>query len=66
MERNEEIRKIAYELWEEEGYPEGKEAEHWHRAEKIWEERNTGKKTAKTKKTAAKKSEKTAKKSSKK
>ncbi|RUT30374.1 DUF2934 domain-containing protein [Arsenicitalea aurantiaca] len=32
-ERDEEIRKRAYELWEEEGYPDGREHEHWQRAE---------------------------------
>lgn len=27
------IRQRAYEIWEEEGRPEGREAEHWRRAE---------------------------------
>lgn len=35
-----EIRSIAYQIWEEEGYPEGRDVEHWLRAEMIWQERN--------------------------
>ena len=31
-EREERIRARAYQLWNEEGQPEGKEAEHWERA----------------------------------
>ena len=37
--RHEEISLIAYGIWEQEGRPKGKEAEHWLLAEKIWEER---------------------------
>lgn len=29
------IRETAYELWEKEGYPEGREHEFWYRAEQI-------------------------------
>ena len=32
--REEEIRKRAMQLWEAEGKPEGKDAEHWARAER--------------------------------
>ncbi|WP_173931862.1 DUF2934 domain-containing protein [Chelativorans sp. Marseille-P2723] len=31
-ERDEKIRQRAYEIWEAEGRPEGREAEHWARA----------------------------------
>lgn len=30
----ERIRQRAHELWEEEGHPEGREADHWQRAER--------------------------------
>jgi hypothetical protein len=33
-----EIRFIAYNLWEQEKCPNGKDCEHWFRAEAIWEE----------------------------
>ena len=39
MEREEEIRLIAYQIWVEEGYPHGKDHEHWVIAEEIWESR---------------------------
>jgi hypothetical protein len=35
-ERNEEIRELAYRIWQEEGYPHGCEVEHWLKAETIW------------------------------
>ncbi len=38
MEREQEIRIIAYRIWEEEGYGEGNHLEHWLRAEIIWED----------------------------
>lgn len=38
-EREEEIRRIAYKLWEEDGRPEGRDLEHYFRAEAIWKER---------------------------
>ena len=37
MEREEEIRKIAYQIWEQEGYVNGRDFDHWSRAEQIWE-----------------------------
>jgi hypothetical protein len=37
MERGEEIRQIAYQVWEEEGRPNGRDLEHWLRAEAIWQ-----------------------------
>jgi hypothetical protein len=39
MGREEELRQIAHHLWEEEGYPEGRDLEHWFRAEAIWGQR---------------------------
>jgi hypothetical protein len=35
--REEEIRLIAYNMWEEENCPKGKDCEHWLMAEAIWE-----------------------------
>ncbi len=37
MGKEDEIRLIAYGLWEEEGCPHGLDHEHWIRAEAIWE-----------------------------
>ena len=37
MEKEEEIRLIAYRIWEEEGCIDGRDCEHWFRAEIIWE-----------------------------
>jgi hypothetical protein len=40
MGREDEIRLIAYSIWEQESCPDGRNCEHWFRAEAIWEERN--------------------------
>ena len=40
MNRDEEIRQVAYKLWQEEGCPDGYEVQHWLRAKMIWEEIN--------------------------
>ncbi len=37
MGKEEEIRLIAYGIWEEEGCIDGRDCEHWLRAEAIWE-----------------------------
>lgn len=37
--REEEIRRIAYEIWEKEGKPAGKDFEHYMRAEQAWDRR---------------------------
>ncbi len=37
MAREDEIKMIAYQIWEEEGRPEGRDAEQWLKAEAIWE-----------------------------
>lgn len=51
--RDEEVRKRAHEIWEQEGRPHGKDAEHWDRAEREVMAATSGKKTAAPKKTAA-------------
>jgi hypothetical protein len=35
-----EIRQLAYQIWQEEGCPDGYEVQHWLRAKMIWEEIN--------------------------
>jgi hypothetical protein len=40
IERNEKIREFAYRIWQEEGCPDGRDVEHWIRAQMIWEEMN--------------------------
>jgi len=45
--RDEEIRLIAYQLWQDEGCPHGRHLEHWVKAEAIWQERQLGKKSMK-------------------
>jgi hypothetical protein len=40
MDREDEIRLIAYSIWEENAYCDGHHLEHWLKAEAIWEERN--------------------------
>ena len=54
MRREDEVRLIAYKIWEEEGYPDGKHAEHWFRSEVIWEERQKPKTSAESSKSEAK------------
>jgi hypothetical protein len=39
MAREDEIRIIAYTIWEEEGCPNGRDCEHWSRAEAVWEQK---------------------------
>jgi hypothetical protein len=39
MEREDEIRLIAYLIWEEEGCCHGRDIEHWLKAEVVWEEK---------------------------
>jgi hypothetical protein len=49
MEREEQIRRLAYSIWEKEGYPEGRDIEHWLKAETLWRskasEQDSGKDT---------------------
>ena len=46
MAREDEIRLIAYNIWEQESCPHGKDCEHWFRAEVIWEEQQKPKAVA--------------------
>ena len=39
MAKEDEIRLIAYNIWEQEGHPDGKDVEHYLRAKKILEEK---------------------------
>ncbi len=39
MGRGDEIRLIAYRIWEEEGCCDGHDCKHWLKAEVIWEEK---------------------------
>lgn len=39
MERQEEIRLMAYQIWEDEGRPEGRDLEHWLKAQATWQGR---------------------------
>jgi hypothetical protein len=36
MTTDEEVRQLAYRLWQDEGCPDGHELQHWLRAETIW------------------------------
>jgi hypothetical protein len=38
MEREDQIRLIAYRIWEEEGRQNGRDCDHWFRAEAVWEQ----------------------------
>ena len=38
MAREDEIKLIAYRIWEEEGCPHGRDCEHWYRAEIVWQD----------------------------
>ncbi len=39
MGREDEIKLIAYAIWEEASCPDGRDCEHWLMAETIWEQR---------------------------
>jgi hypothetical protein len=38
MEREQEVRRVAYELWQREGRPDGRALEHWLKAQRVLEE----------------------------
>ncbi len=42
MDRDEEIRLIAYQIWEQEGQPHGCEVKHWQKAEATWQYQHSG------------------------
>jgi hypothetical protein len=50
MGREDEIRLIAYFMWEEEGRCDGCDIEHWLRAEAIWEEKHNKEASTNTRK----------------
>ena len=54
MARADEIRMIAYNLWEKEGCLNGKDCEHWFRAEAIWKDQQKPEPTAASVKTQSK------------
>ena len=54
MAKEDEIRLIAYNIWEQEGCINGKDCEHWFRAETIWEEQQKPKAVAPSSKTQSK------------
>ena len=43
IERDAEIRELAYRIWQEEGYPHGHEVQHWLKAESIWQKKHRAK-----------------------
>ena len=53
MGREDEVKLIAYKIWEEESCPDGYDCEHWFRAEAIWEQREKQKAATKSTKTAS-------------
>ncbi len=65
MARDDEVKLIAYNLWEQEGCASDRDCEYWYRAEAIWEQqhqfepmaaspaRSSGKATARKSKNAA-------------
>ena len=56
MGREDEIKLIAYKIWEEEGCLDGRDCDHWFRAEVIWEQQQKQKNVRpSTKATATKK-----------
>ena len=38
IDRDEEIRQLAYRLWQEAGCPNGSDLQHWLRAQELWQE----------------------------
>jgi hypothetical protein len=40
VKRDAEIRELAYQIWQEEGYPHGQEVQHWLKAEAILQEKH--------------------------
>jgi hypothetical protein len=54
MGKEDEIRIIAYSIWEQEGCIHGHDCEHWLKAEVIWEEKQKQKAVVKSTKTEPK------------
>ena len=57
MSREDEIRLIAYQIWQEEDCVNGRDCEHWFRAETIWERQQKEKARTTKEKTASKATE---------
>jgi hypothetical protein len=53
MAREDEIRIIAYDMWQREGCLDGYDCDHWFKAEEIWEEQQTKGSASKEGKTKA-------------
>jgi hypothetical protein len=51
VERDEQIRKLAYQIWQQEGHPHGNEIQHWLKAEALWLEEHRAKEAPKQPKT---------------
>ena len=45
IDRDREIRQLAYTIWQESGCPHGSDLQHWLKAEEIWLETHRPKKT---------------------
>jgi Protein of unknown function (DUF2934) len=56
MAREDEIRTIAYYIWQQEGCIDGHDCEHWIRAEAIWENREKQQASAKNELAGSRKS----------
>jgi len=56
MPTEEQIRQLAYTLWEQEGRPEGRDSHHYLTAKQILEEREAAQKPARARRPAAPKS----------
>jgi len=54
MGREDEIRVIAYSIWEEEGFCDGHDCEHWLKAEVVWEEKQKDEAASRETKTKSK------------
>jgi hypothetical protein len=59
IEPQEQIRELAYRLWQTEGYPHGYDVQHWLKAEAIWQEEHRPKSKPKRSKPTKRKSRKT-------
>ena len=40
IDRDEEIRQLAYRLWQESGCPNGSDLQHWLKAQELWQEKH--------------------------
>jgi hypothetical protein len=56
IDRDEEIRQLAYRLWQESGCPNGSDLQHWLKAQEIWLEVHSPSKARKPRQTRTLKS----------